>query len=218
MSCQIKKYITSNLNWILTIGWLVFGLYLWFFSGIPRPENLNGVGDFIAGMFAPLAFFWLVRGYYQQNKTIKANSSLLSEQIDELKLSKKLMVETNQPSFSFLNILIQYYHEHDLVNVSFKMKNDGQKCKFKNLDFLKDTNKITCIGESLRTIEQGHTLDLRLSIQRPSSFLPPEVMFAVIYQDIFGQEQNLFYVLNFSQSNSSVYIADEFRISKQVII
>lgn len=48
------------------------------------PTDLNEFGDFIAGAFAPLAFFWLVRGFYQQGKGLEQNSKALKLQSIEL--------------------------------------------------------------------------------------------------------------------------------------
>lgn len=89
MENKLKKNITSCLNWGITLGWLGFALYLWFGSGISKPNQLNGVGDFLAGMFAPVAFFWLVRGYYQQGEELKQNTEALKMQAEELKISNE---------------------------------------------------------------------------------------------------------------------------------
>lgn len=42
--------------------------------------DLNEWGDFLAGAFAPLAFFWLVLGYFQQGKELKLNTLALIQQ------------------------------------------------------------------------------------------------------------------------------------------
>lgn len=79
--------ISSLFNWILTLGWLVIVGILWFFQSFDKPTTLNELGDFIAGAFAPLAFFWLVRGFYQQGKGLEQNSKALKLQAKELKAS-----------------------------------------------------------------------------------------------------------------------------------
>lgn len=43
------------------------------------------MGDFLAGIFAPLAFFWLVIGYFQQSHELAQNSAALRVQADELR-------------------------------------------------------------------------------------------------------------------------------------
>jgi hypothetical protein len=45
----------------------------------------NELGDFLAGTFAALAFFWLVIGYFQQGKELRLNSDALRLQAEEMK-------------------------------------------------------------------------------------------------------------------------------------
>lgn len=45
----------------------------------------NNVGDFLAGAFAPLAFMWLVVGYFLQALELKQNSESLMQQAWEMK-------------------------------------------------------------------------------------------------------------------------------------
>jgi hypothetical protein len=49
--------------------------------------TLNELGDFLAGSFGPIAFFWLVLGYIQQGKELKVSSDALRLQAAELKSS-----------------------------------------------------------------------------------------------------------------------------------
>ena len=77
----------SVINWSLTLSWMAIVFYMWQYSGMKKPNELNAVGDFLAGVFAPLAFFWLVRGFYQQGKGLEQNSIALRLQAEELKSS-----------------------------------------------------------------------------------------------------------------------------------
>lgn len=88
---KINLKISSCLNWAITILWICFIVWLWCYSGIDRPKELNGIGDFLAGVFAPLAFFWLVRGFYQQGKGIEQNSVALNLQAQELQASTEAL-------------------------------------------------------------------------------------------------------------------------------
>ena len=81
----IKVNFVSCLSWAITIAWLIF-IFIKIRSG-KLPYNLNEFGDFIAGAFAPLAFFWLVRGYYQQGKELQQNTEALNLQAQELQNS-----------------------------------------------------------------------------------------------------------------------------------
>lgn len=88
---EIMKHIKENWHWCVTAVWIGFIVYLWRWSGIGQPEELNGVGDFLAGAFAPLAFFWLVRGFYQQGEGLRQNSEALALQANELRASSQAL-------------------------------------------------------------------------------------------------------------------------------
>lgn len=85
----IKLNIGSCLSWAITFGWLIF-IYFKIHNGV-LPKDLNEFGDFIAGAFAPLAFFWLVRGFYQQGKGLAQNSEVLKMQAVELRASSEAL-------------------------------------------------------------------------------------------------------------------------------
>lgn len=76
------------------VGGLVTGIYLmcvaalvyWKRATIPCLE-LNEIGDFLAGVFGPVAFLWLVLGYLQQGRELKLSSEALQLQAAELKNS-----------------------------------------------------------------------------------------------------------------------------------
>jgi hypothetical protein len=50
----------------------------------------NEMGDLMAGVFAPVAFFWLILGYLQQGEELRLNTEALKTQADELHQSVKL--------------------------------------------------------------------------------------------------------------------------------
>lgn len=75
-------------------GWQLTGAYLLFATmmGIVAWEKLfeldpNEFGDMLAGVFAPLAFLWLVLGFFQQGKELKASVAALRMQGKELQNS-----------------------------------------------------------------------------------------------------------------------------------
>ncbi|CAH0179461.1 hypothetical protein SRABI123_01400 [Pseudomonas sp. Bi123] len=49
--------------------------------------KLNELGDFLAGVFGPIAFLWLVLGFLQQGRELKLSSDALQLQAEELKNS-----------------------------------------------------------------------------------------------------------------------------------
>ncbi len=88
----------KSLNWGIAITgiWLTVIIIVWFFGGLESSSSLNELGDALAGIFAPIAFFWLIMGYIQQGKQLDQNTKALEQQeralqlqIDEMKESVK---------------------------------------------------------------------------------------------------------------------------------
>lgn len=56
-------------------------------NGLTVMKSWNEFGDFLAGLFSPVAFLWLVLGYLQQQKELQQNTEALRLQAEELKNS-----------------------------------------------------------------------------------------------------------------------------------
>lgn len=65
--------------WLAGAGWLVYTRWC---DLVALP--LNGLGDFFAGVFAPVAFLWLVLGYMQQGQELRLSTEALRLQAREL--------------------------------------------------------------------------------------------------------------------------------------
>ncbi|PYC33891.1 hypothetical protein [Pseudomonas protegens] len=73
---------------VVTVAYL-FGVAVLVYvkrASLPGLE-LNAIGDFLAGVFGPIAFLWLVLGYMQQGRELKLSSNALREQASELRVS-----------------------------------------------------------------------------------------------------------------------------------
>lgn len=63
------------------------GIFAFYIVGLfERPASFNELGDFLAGVFAPIAFFWLIMGYVQQGKQLDQNTKALEQQERALQL------------------------------------------------------------------------------------------------------------------------------------
>ncbi|UHG95827.1 hypothetical protein [Pseudomonas sp. 7-41] len=127
------------------LGGLITGAYLagvatlvfWKRTTIPELE-LNEIGDFLAGVFGPVAFLWLVLGYLQQGRELKLSSEALQLQAQELKNSveqqKELVDITRLQVESEMNRLrsIQERREKDIMPELFARVDGtvriGQQC------------------------------------------------------------------------------------------
>jgi hypothetical protein len=58
-------------------------------------KPLNEVGDTLAGVFAPLAFLWLILGYLMQNQELKLQGRQLNLQLREIELQRQEMEKSN---------------------------------------------------------------------------------------------------------------------------
>lgn len=65
--------------WLVGAGWLAY----WRWCDLVALP-LNALGDFFAGVFAPLAFLWLVLGYLQQGEELRLSTEALQLQAREL--------------------------------------------------------------------------------------------------------------------------------------
>ncbi|HYE70956.1 MAG TPA: hypothetical protein VD932_05460 [Aquabacterium sp.] len=73
---------------VLTIVYLVaWGALVYHRSDTFKGMTLNEIGDFLGGSFGPLAFFWLVLGFFQQGIELRQNSEALRLQVKELENS-----------------------------------------------------------------------------------------------------------------------------------
>lgn len=107
--------------------------------------GLNEVGDFLAGVFGPVAFFWLVLGYVQQGRELKLSSQALATQAEELRASVAQQIElvkaTNRTLENYENSLepllqlkfgeiIQAFDEGAVVERHrFTVANSGAYCE-----------------------------------------------------------------------------------------
>ncbi|MBF7686433.1 hypothetical protein I2F17_11440 [Acinetobacter sp. B10A] len=87
----------KKLPWVITTIWIITVIVVPIFcSSIEKPSKLNEWGDYLAGAFSPLAFFWLVMGYLQQGKELQQNTKALELQAQELKNSVAEQVKQNE--------------------------------------------------------------------------------------------------------------------------
>jgi len=128
--------------WILTIMWLfvwtMFPFIIYIINGASfsfKDIDFNEVGDYLAGVAAPVAFFWLVYGYYQQGKELKLNNKTLSLQYEELRHSVSAQQDQAASMKEQLSIVVRekFY----------------PKFKIKKFNYLKDEAYIGIVIENV---------------------------------------------------------------------
>ena len=77
-----------RISLVLTAGWLTLGfLYISSVVGWSRFANQNApsLGSFLEGAFAPLAFLWLVVGFFLQHQQLHEHTRTIEAQLEEMK-------------------------------------------------------------------------------------------------------------------------------------
>lgn len=113
---------------------------LWFFGGRLNAllgQNLNEVGDFLAGVFSPLAFLWLVLGFIQQGKELQLSSSALQMQADELRsavVQQTALVEAQNETLKNYENSIEPFFDLYIFMSKFRLINRGTHCEDLSLE------------------------------------------------------------------------------------
>lgn len=183
--------------------------------------KLNEKGDFLAGVFSPLAFLWLVYGYLQQGRELKQNTESLRLQATELKNSveeqkklikihesdQKVRHEQAKPILEFEGLHFdpeqvvmveanlftgEHGYEHKQQDISFHLKNLGSSIK--KIKIFRNESLI----ESITLLEKGakefiviYLTDEEQDNLHKNSNL--ELQFILSYLDMLGLEHSELY-------------------------
>ena len=194
--------------------WLL-GIYLFSRSnGYTLPTSLNELGDFLAGIFAPIAFFWLILGYIQQGKQLDQNTRALEQQeialqlqINEMKESvkqqKELVEIQKQQYVDSSNSVAPYFGFNDLkihcfgcgsingveqdpdYELLFKLSNSGKEVR--DIQFI-DTDGKTFYA--LQRINSNEVLDISIPLSDLSMEWVGDNLISRIcikYKNLFGR-------------------------------
>ncbi len=153
-----------------------------FSKGENRLLNSNELGDFLAGVFAPLAFLFLYLGYLQQGKELKISNEAFNKQCEELKNSveqqsklvsfqqqeiqakyfaAKPFLEINHVRYSFEveggnTILIdgvpEFQEPEEVLRLIFEIKNLGEVAKHITVT---DSNKMIQLDSTYEIKKDG---------------------------------------------------------------
>jgi hypothetical protein len=155
-------------------------MLLLYFQSILKIDimELNQIGDFLAGVFAPLAFLWIVVGYLQQseelrlqvkelNASVNQQSQLVNaarEQIDLEKFAreKELIITTSADLPYFEPNLSQYIYDQypDGYHTLFQFVNLGQLACEVSIYLKTGVGKI--LGDTHQNVSQGQVIQFYL--------------------------------------------------------
>lgn len=126
-----RVFLTISLVWTAGVSWFLFKDQVLYNGYSPMP--LNEIGDFLAGSFSPLAFFWLAYGYFMQNSELKLNRKSLEKKIAEFEKS----VANTQKSLKLAEE--KYKNEKESVEFETKINIEIESIIFKSTYFYEHT-------------------------------------------------------------------------------
>jgi hypothetical protein len=133
----------------LLLLYALLGQRLGEFTGMP----LNEIGDFLAGVFGPLALFWLILGFLQQKDLVEVTRAQLEAELEALKREQLRQREAAKPKFVFGGVGVisgsqgRTFSAHvknvgnTATNLSFRANKNVQINITNNLSWTRDQNK-----------------------------------------------------------------------------
>ena len=82
-----RRRLTIIGLWLSAIYVVGLVIYLAVQGQNPADLRLNELGDFLGGVSSPLAFLWLVLGFFQQSREIRLSNKALHLQAKEMRRS-----------------------------------------------------------------------------------------------------------------------------------
>lgn len=80
---------------VLTLCYFMGVFFVIVRMDLNKVSSWNELGDFLAGVFSPVAFLWLIVGYLQQQSELSNNTKQLKLQAEELNNSVQQAAELN---------------------------------------------------------------------------------------------------------------------------
>lgn len=175
----------------------------------------NEVGDFLAGVFSPLAFLWLVLGFFQQGLELRASRDALILQARELANSVEQQKELVDVSRRQLKAEIDAREIERQLNSKkvqpillisgngyssnsagefeqmFRIRNAGHPITNVRLEW---SVAVACQLENISLLDTNDERDF--SIKGTRSSLVKDAILRVTYKDGFGNVQGTNFVLN----------------------
>ena len=190
----------------VTAGWvLATGIVSYCRIGDVSTMTLNEWGDFLAGVSAPLALFWLVIGYFQHGEELRLNTEVLKTQQEELRRQVEetaRLVEATQDEVKYLQERERREARPDLIalggprraryGITWKFQNRGAEVR--SIRVLYEGSDVFTFSpqEVLESDSQG-TLTLE-SEQR--NHLPLPIQFCIVCTDLIGYSHTYTFELN----------------------
>lgn len=203
-------YCMKKLSLVLIYLFVICLYTIFFIKQNPSVSLLasNELGDFLAGVFAPLAFMFLYLGYKQQQHGLSQNTDVLKLQLRELQENikqQKLMQEHAEENLTILKSKIEAENKKELILFQpFFHLTWKQFTPIENTDSLNFELEILNSGKAVRNVHirvaklSGHGFYTELT----SVFKSNEVhktSIPIRHPDDFSEELDEDYIQGYSE-------------------
>ncbi len=189
--------MNNKILYVITAVWVLFFIGIYALGLFERPTTFNELGDFLAGLLAPVALFWIIAGYNQQSKALKISMDSLNIQNtlmkrNQTKLEPFIKVETNliEPF-----IMIDQVNDETEKVLSFSFKLEAEKNDAREIEIF-DINGIMNI-ERKNELKRDEEFEFYISsdeFKRNIFFKDGKNLeFKIRYQSILGDVKEDFY-------------------------
>ena len=212
MNDQKKDSQYKNACLWLTLGWLIlFNIICWL--GIFEiPKSLNEIGDFFAGLFSPIAFLWLIYGYFQNSASLQAQIKEMKESVDQQKKAVEIQTQNlqviKQQLMPKLHVndgraqLIDHNGQsYDSVQLYLSLANLGNGDIY-NLRITHEVNSTLLVKFSKIKIDEHNPIEFKLNTNVVGEL--PKVLIQIDYEDLLGQYYTEKYSLNCTVLDSNL--------------
>jgi hypothetical protein len=194
---ESRRYLIGAAGSVI---WVIVAMWWTFRCGVPAMQP-NEWGDWAAGVFAPLAFLWLVLGYMQQGAEIRENTKELADSVKAQNraalaasaqaASSRLIASSNAFAtvMTFQPLISVLRSELRPEGVSVTLSNDGRWC-YNFVPTARDDHELELDWEIQPSILPAwgpgleQTFYFRCPTDRDFSFQP-----RFYYLDALGQSQ-----------------------------
>ena len=204
------KKLTKFGFWITAVWLLVFVAMVFYNLDSSIAMNLNELGDFLAGVSAPLALLWLVIGYFQHGEELRLNTKALRAQQQELQrqVEQTAVLANNAARQAAATEELARLDEEREVREKLLRERDAQPefidvgggssreeihRKIKNRGADATIIELNCTGAYFLNIAPAERLETgstaKLTLSRKNWPLEFPIRFSISYTDKFGKRQ-----------------------------
>ncbi len=193
-----KDFLDTQSAIFYTILWIflvviIFPLIAYMnHTGVPK-FSLSVLGAYLSGVAAPIAFFWLVLGYFQQAKQLQVNNETLKLQLEEFKHSVDAQILLADNTHKQLDFFIQekYYPDFQLSlfekhdnTLEFTVVNKGTPVK----NILWNVNNALILEDPLITKVDDSEVQMNLLFENLAHISSLDLRLMVAFNINYDQE------------------------------